>query len=273
MNWYECVMNAPATDHVNYSSSDGIATITFNRPEKLNALLPDMIHTYSDLLSYADHDPLVRAIVVTGAGRGFCSGADLSVLGTEPEIVQGFLKGQSHKTVPGKILHLGTPVITAINGPAAGLGFVIAISADFRFAHSDATLSTTFARLGLIAEYGVAWLLPRLIGLGAATDLLLTARTISGTQAQELGLVKSASMDPLSEAYAFAQELTTYCSPASIAVIKGQILRAQSEGFNESADDSFLEMGHAFGRPDLHAALIGRVNKTAPEFPGYPSGQ
>ena len=266
-------MNAPSTDYVTYSSADGIATITFNRPEKLNALLPDMIHTYSDLLSFANQDPAVRAIVVTGAGRGFCSGADLSVLGTDPEIVQGFLKGQSHKTVPGKILHLGTPVITAINGPAAGLGFVIAISSDFRFAHNDATLSTTFARLGLIAEYGVAWLLPRLIGFGAATDLLLTARTITGLEAKRLGLVTSSSEDPLSDAYAHASELATHCSPASIAVIKEQILRAQSQGFNEAADDSFIEMGHAFGRPDLHAALIGRINKEAPQFPGYPSGQ
>ncbi len=266
-------MDAPATDYVTYSCVDSIATITFNRPEKLNALLPDMIHTYSDLLVFADQDPQVRAIVVTGAGRGFCSGADLSVLGTDPELVQGFLKGQSHATVPGKVLHLGTPVITAINGPAAGLGFVIAISADFRFVHSDATLSTTFARLGLIAEYGVAWLLPRLIGLGAATDLLLTGRTIDGITAKELGLVNGVSNDPLADAYSCAYELATFCSPASIAVIKAQIMKAQMAGFNESADDAFIEMGHAFERPDLHAALKGKANKTAPEFPNNASGQ
>jgi enoyl-CoA hydratase/carnithine racemase len=265
-------MDAPATEFVTYQCTGAIATITFNRPEKLNALLPDMIHTYSDLLTFADQDPEVRAIVVTGAGRGFCSGADLSVLGTDPEIVQGFLKGQSHKTVPGKILHLRTPVITAINGPAAGLGFVIAISSDFRLIHQEATLSTTFARLGLIAEYGVAWLLPRLVGMGAATDLLLTARTIDGATAKEMGLVNSASQDPLSDAYDLAKELATRCSPSSIAVIKEQILRAQFQVFNEAADDSFLEMGHAFGRPDLHAALIGRLNKTPPDFPGIPSG-
>ena len=266
-------MTAPSTDFVHYSQDGSIATITFNRPEKLNALLPEMIHTYSDLLTYADSDPTVRVIVVTGAGRGFCSGADLSVLGTDPEVVQGFLKGQSHKTVPGKFLHLGTPVITAINGPAAGLGFVIAASADVRFVHEDAKLSTTFARLGLIAEYGIAWLLPRLIGLAAATDLLVSGRSISGVEAVSIGFAKSASQDPLNQAYEYATDLASYVSPASIAVIKQQILRAQFEGFDESADDAFIEMGHAFGREDLQAALIGKINGAPPEFPGYPLGK
>ncbi|MCF8530696.1 MAG: enoyl-CoA hydratase/isomerase family protein [Candidatus Nanopelagicales bacterium] len=265
--------NAPSSDHVLYDVADRIATITFNRPEKLNALLPDMIHTYSDLLTYADNDPEVRAIVVTGAGRGFCSGADLSVLGHDPELVQGFLQGQSHATVPGKYLHLNTPVITAINGPAAGLGFVIAMSADIRFAHKDATLSSTFARLGLIAEYGIAWLLPRLIGLGAATDLLISGRTISGSDALALGMVHGASDQPVIDAHQYAADLVTNCSPYSMAVIKSQILRGQNAEFNPSADDAFVEMGHAFGQPDLHAALVGKINKTAPDFPNYQSGQ
>lgn len=265
--------NAPSSDHVLYDVSDRIATITFNRPEKLNALLPDMIHTYSDLLTHADNDPEVRAIVVTGAGRGFCSGADLSVLGHDPELVQGFLQGQSHATVPGKYLHLKTPVITAINGPAAGLGFVIAMSADIRFVHKDATLSSTFARLGLIAEYGIAWLLPRLIGLGAATDLLISGRTISGSDALALGMVHGASDQPVIDAQRYAADLVTNCSPYSMAVIKSQILRGQNADFNPSADDAFVEMGHAFNQPDLHAALVGKINKTAPDFPNYQSGQ
>ena len=260
-----------ANDFVLYEVEDHVATITFNRPEKLNALRPEMIHAYSDLLNRADSDPDVRAIVVTGAGRGFCSGADLSVLGTDPDVVQGFLNGQSHKTVPGKILHLGTPVITAINGPAAGLGFVIAISADVRFAHVDAKLSTTFVRLGLIAEYGVAWLLPRLIGLGQATDLLISGRTISGAEAADIKLVHSASEDPLADAYAYARDLVTNCSPASIAVIKAQIMRGQLAEFNPSADDAFVEMGHAFQRDDLRQALIGKAAQQPPDFAGYPN--
>lgn len=257
----------PATQFVTYFLEDHIATITFNRPDQLNALFPDMIHTYSDLLDYADSDPEVRVIVVTGAGRGFCSGADLSIFGEDPELVQGFLKGQSHKTVPGKYLHLSTPVITAINGPAAGLGFVIAMSADFRFAKSDAKLSSTFSRLGLIAEYGIAWLLPRMVGLARATDILVSGRTFSGSDAYEYGLVLTATDDPLSDAYACAKDLIANCSPASMAVVKAQILRAMNADFNESADDAFVEMAHAFNREDLAAALVGKLNKVAPQFP------
>lgn len=259
----------PATEFVTYSVDANIATITFNRPDRLNALLPDMIHSYSNLLDYADADPQVRVIVVTGAGRGFCSGADLSILGEDPELVQGFLHGQSHKTVPGKYLHLATPVITAINGPAAGLGFVIAMSADFRFAKTDAKLSSTFSRLGLIAEYGIAWLLPRLVGLARATELLISGRTFTGQDAYEYGLVLAASDNPLADAYACANDLIANCSPASMAVIKAQLLRAMDAGFNESADDAFIEMGHAFGREDLAAALMGKINKEAPQFPAH----
>jgi enoyl-CoA hydratase/carnithine racemase len=188
-------------------------------------------------------------------------------LGEDPELVQGFLKGQSHKTVPGKYLHLSTPVITAINGPAAGLGFVIAMSADFRFAKSDAKLSSTFSRLGLIAEYGIAWLLPRMVGLARATDILISGRTFSGTDACEYGLVLAASEDPLTDAYACANDLVVSCSPASMAVIKAQMLRAMNANFNDSADDAFIEMGHAFNREDLAAALAGKLNKVAPQFP------
>ncbi len=257
----------PDTQFVTYSRDAHIATITFNRPDRLNALLPDMVHTYSDLLDFADADPQVRAIVVTGAGRGFCSGADLSILSEDPELVQGFLVGQSHKTVPGKYLHLSTPVITAINGPAAGLGFVIAMSADFRFAKSDAKLSSTFSRLGLIAEYGIAWLLPRLVGLARATEILISGRTFTGQDAYEYGLVLTASDDPLADAYTCANDLIANCSPASMAVIKAQLLRGMNAEFNESADDAFLEMGHAFGREDLAAALSGKINGVLPKFP------
>ena len=260
------MLTIPATEFVPYALDGHVATITFNRPERLNALLPDMIHTYSDLLDFADADPEVRAIVVTGSGRGFCSGADLSILGEDPELVR-FLNGQSHRTVPGKYLHLSTPVITAINGPAAGLGFVIAMSADFRFAKSDAKLSSTFARLGLIAEYGIAWLLPRLVGLARASDILISGRTFTGEQAAEYGLVLSATDDPLAAAYVCAMDLVSNCSPASMAVIKAQLVRGMDAEFNESADDAFVEMGHAFGRGDLAAALLGKINGVPPQFP------
>jgi enoyl-CoA hydratase/carnithine racemase len=162
---------------------DSVALVTLNRPDRLNALTADMGPNYAQLLRDLDADPGTRAIVVTGAGRGFCSGADLATLGGSVDELQGYVSGQDVSTLPVVALTLGTPVATAINGPCAGIGFVLAVSADARFVHPEATMSTTFAGLGLVAEYGIAWLLPRLIGLPAATDLLLTARTITGVQA------------------------------------------------------------------------------------------
>ena len=151
-----------------------VAIVTLNRPDRLNALTPQMGPLYAATLQELDADPTVRAIVVTGAGRGFCSGADLSSLAGSTEDLLAYVRGQTVQTLPLVALTLATPVATAVNGPCAGIGFVLAMSADARFVASDATLTTTFARLGLVAEYGIAWLLPRLVGLPVATDLLLT---------------------------------------------------------------------------------------------------
>ncbi len=143
-------------DLVTYEVRDGVALITLNRPDRLNALLAEMGPRYAALLQQADADPDVKAIVVTGAGRGFCAGADLGSLGSGLDALNEFLDGQNVDTLPTAALRIGTPVATAINGPSAGIGFVLAIAADVRFASSAATFSSTFARLGLIAEYGSA---------------------------------------------------------------------------------------------------------------------
>lgn len=134
-----------------YEVADHIALITLNRPERLNAIVNGMGELYTDCLRRADADPDVRAIVVTGAGRGFCSGADLTMLAEGSDALNAYLAEQGPDTLPTFALRIGTPVVTAINGPCAGIGFVLAISADARFASRTATFSSTFARLGLIA--------------------------------------------------------------------------------------------------------------------------
>ena len=243
-----------------------VALVTLNRPDRLNALTADMGPNYAQLLRDLDADPGTRAIIVTGAGRGFCSGADLATLGGSVEELQGYVSGQDVSTLPVVALTLGTPVVTAINGPCAGIGFVLAVSADARFVHPEATLSTTFAGLGLVAEYGIAWLLPRLIGLPAATDLLLTARTITGVQAGEIGLAQ-VSADPFADAMSWAQSVATSSSPASVATMKHQLLEADGLGLRDSVASSLTEMSRAFELPDLAEALTARAEKRAPQFP------
>lgn len=255
---------------IRYEVVDRVAVITLNRPDRLNAILPGMGEEYARLLQQADADPQVRAIVVTGAGRGFCSGADLTVLAEGREALDGYLDGQGVDTLPSVALRIGTPVATAINGPCAGIGFVLAICADVRFAAPTATLSTSFSRLGLIAEYGAAWLLTRLVGLGHATDLLLTGRTLTAQEAAEIGLVRVED-DALAAALAWAGDVAANCSPAAMAVMKRQLLDADSHDLTAAVEASLVEMRAAFQRPDLAVAIMARLEKRPVDFPPRPS--
>ena len=248
---------------------DFIAEVRLNRPETLNALTPDMGPAYAALLRELDSDPAVRGILVTGSGRGFCSGADLTTLSGSVDDLRSYVSDQSLSTLPAVALSLGTPVATAINGPCAGIGFVLAVSADARFVHPEATLSTTFARLGLVAEYGIAWLLPRLIGQAAATDLLLTGRTITGVQAEELRLAHCAA-DPVAAAREWLTTIAQNASPTSVATIKRQLLQADAQTLEQSIDSSLVEMAAAFDSPDLVEALTARAQKRPANFAGYP---
>jgi len=256
---------------VDYADADdhAIAQVALNRPDKLNALTPQMGPDYARLLAQLDQDPKVRGIVVTGTGRGFCSGADLSTLGGSIEDLRAYVQGQSVESLPAIVSTLSTPVATAINGPCAGIGFVLAISADARFVHPKATMSTTFARLGLVAEYGIAWLLPRLIGLPAATDLLLTGRTITGIEAEELGLARC-SEDPVAAAHEWVGSIAANCAPSSVATMKRQLLAADGQTLRESVDASLIDMAAAFESPDLAEALLARHEKRQPRFAGFP---
>ena len=246
-----------------------VAIVTLNRPDRLNALTPEMGPFYAATLQELDADPSVRAIVVTGAGRGFCSGADLSSLAGSTDDLLAYVRGQSIDSLPLVALTLGTPVATAINGPCAGIGFVLAMSADARFVASDATLSTTFARLGLVAEYGIAWLLPRLVGLPVATDLLLSGRTVTGEEAARLGLATS-SDDAVASALTWAREIATHSSPRSMAMMKHQLLETDGLRLPEAVAKALDAMAEAFTWPDLAEALAARADKRAPQFPDPP---
>ena len=189
---------------VSYAVADGVATVTLNRPHRLNAWTGRMHEEYRWALARAEDDPEVRAIVVTGAGRGFCAGADATALdghvaaGAYDSGVRAPLAEPGYGVRPefdhAFAFHFGmaTPVIAAVNGPAAGVGLVLACFADLRFAALDAKLTTSSGRLGLPAEYGLSWVLPRLVGVGHATDLLLSSRVVLGEEAERMGLVNRA---------------------------------------------------------------------------------
>lgn len=247
------------------SRQDGVATLTLNRPDRLNAMTPEMQRRYCQLCQELDADERVRAIVVTGAGRGFCAGADLSVLDdlTSSEFVGG--DPSADLAAPMK---LATPMLAAVNGAVAGMGFSYLLMADIRFASETARIGSTFARLGLVAEWGSAPLLAALVGSAHAADLLLSGRIIDAAEALRVGLVQRVlpADELLPATYAYARDLATGCSPRSHAAIKAQLRTARAqEGFEESV----ARMLDSFGWPDLPEALAARAEKRAPRFPGY----
>lgn len=255
---------------VRYEVSGHVAVVTLDRPEKLNALTPQMGEEYTAALRRAGTDPEVRAVVVTGAGRGFCSGADLSGLSQVTEsgaAPAGFLSASG--LAPEAAREVGVPVLAAVNGAVAGVGFALMAWADLRFAAAGAQLSTTFARVGLVAEYGLSWLLPRLVGTATALDLLCTARTISAEEAAALGLVQRVlpAEELLPAALAWARGVATGCSPASLAQIKQQVYLDWSTDAASAVADSRRRMAASFTRPDLAEALAARREGRPPQFP------
>jgi enoyl-CoA hydratase/carnithine racemase len=263
------------TPHVLYAAADRVATVTLNRPEVLNALRVDTQEQYFAALHRADDDPEVRAIVVTGAGRGFCTGADLGWLAGVGE--RGGLSGDDAGSIdrrpelPDMALDLSVPVVGAINGPAAGLGFAIMLMTDVRFAAAGAKFTTTFARLGLVAEYGTSWLLPRLIGPGNALDLLLTGRTFTAEEGKELGLFQHVlpAEEVLPAAQAYARGLAQGSSPTSMALIRRQVYGDLHRTREDAVHDSVAMMLESFNRADLGEGVTAQAQKRLPDFPPY----
>lgn len=250
--------------------SDGVATITLNRPDRLNAITGEMGRAYADALRSLDADPRVRVAVVTGSGRGFCSGADLSLLAQGPDALEAFLGDQEADDLPTCALDVSLPVVMAVNGAAAGLGFVIALTGDVCFASPDARFISAFSRLGLVAEYAVAWLLPRQIGYQRASEILLSGRAVDAEEAVRIGLCHAIADDPLAAAHAWARDVAAHCSPASLATIKGQLARAATADRPSSMAESLELMRASFRGPDLAEALMAKAERRPPGFAPRP---
>jgi enoyl-CoA hydratase/carnithine racemase len=263
-----------ATDVVLYEVNDGVAVITLNRPDRLNAWTGELGHAYFDRLDEAVADPDVGAIVVTGSGRGFCAGADMAVLqGIGGDAgVEDDLRPMSH---PYRVPKL---TVAAINGACAGLGLVQALYLDVRFAAEGAKITSAFPQRGLIAEYGSSWLLSRLVGSARAVDILASSRIILGTEAAELGLVNWAVPpgDLLHEAVTYARHVSRTCSPASVATIKWQLGQDATATFDEAEKRAKQVMARSLAGPDFKEGLASYLEKRPAVFPplgdGSPSG-
>jgi enoyl-CoA hydratase/carnithine racemase len=270
-----------------YDVSERIATITLNRPNKLNAWTRQMGTEVRSAMEAADGDGEVRVIVLTGAGKGFCVGADMSLLAGIIEaggVVEGAPHALRHEAaaysserVPPDFQgtysyfpSLRKPVIAAINGHAVGLGMVLSLYCDLRFASTKAKFSTAFARRGLIAEFGTAWMLPRLIGLSNALDLLLSARTIGAEEALRLGVVnRVCSADSfLEQVRTYARELATEVSPRSMAAIKQQVYRAIFQTLQEATVSAEKAMLESLASEDFREGVAHFQEKRAPSFTG-----
>lgn len=266
-----------------YDVDDGIATITLNRPDHLNAWTPVMeseVRVATELA--AEHDA-VRVILLTGAGRGFCAGLDMAQLASIPgdsHQARGAmhsgrpLEGSVRRDFQGRFTYfpsVGKPIIGVINGPVAGSGFVLALSCDIRFAGTDAVFTTAFSRRGLVAEHGVSWLLPRLVGPAHALDLLFTARKILPDEALRMGLVNQVfpQSNLLEEARRYAFELARFSSPRSLRIIKRQVWDGLLQGLSEATAIANNEMFDSFRSEDFKEGIAHYREKRTPSFTGH----
>jgi enoyl-CoA hydratase/carnithine racemase len=265
--------------HILYEVGEKIATITLNRPDRMNAWTPIMERDVRDAMAQAAADDNVRVIVLTGAGRAFCAGADMDALkGLDPADIRraenippfDMNRRPDWQTRYGYYPSIGKPIIAMLNGAAAGIGLVHALYCDLRFAADNTVFTTAFARRGLIAEHGISWTLPRIVGHANALDLLMSARRVESEEALRIGLVNRLySPERLrEETYAYARDLADFVSPSAIATIKRQLYDVPFQTLAEATIDANREMLVALGGSDFREGVASFMEKRPPRFTG-----
>jgi enoyl-CoA hydratase/carnithine racemase len=261
---------ATSESNVEYEVQDSAAIVRLSRPARLNAFTFQMIGEIRAAVDRAASDERAIGIVITGTGRGFSAGLDAGDLARSAS-------GEAPRAEPGPdelpalfgyLLRIPKPVIAAVNGVAAGGGFVLAMMCDLRFASSEATFTTAFSKRGLIAEHGTSWLLPRIVGNSHALDLLWSSRRFDAAEALRIGFVDRV-VEPaqlMDSACAYLRDLAAGVSPRSLAVMKSQIYRHWSLGLEPALRDADALMNEALAHPDATEGVTSFVERRPPRF-------
>lgn len=267
------------TTDILFDISDGVATITLNRPERLNAWTPKMAVELRSALERSVADTSAKVVVITGAGRGFCAGADMNNLaqigaaGQTERPAFSPLDPASRIDFQHPMTYLPTapkPIIAAVNGPAAGLGFALLLFCDLRFAADGAAFVTSFSRRGLIAEHGTSWMLTRLVGHSRALDLMLSSRRVGAEEALRIGLVDRVfpADQLIAETRAYAREIAEFVSPRSTRIMKRQLWNALLDDLQTSMTEADREMALSLRSDDFKEGVAHFVEKRPPRFSG-----
>jgi enoyl-CoA hydratase/carnithine racemase len=263
-------------EQILYGVKDRVATITLHRPERMNAWTGVMEQELRDAMQKASADEEVRAIVLTGEGRAFCAGADMEGLGDRSRDPKLAAKVHEYKKTDDNfdqrysyLLAVPKPIIAGINGGVAGIGLVLTLYCDIRYMTEGAKLSASFARRGLVAEYGSSWMLPRLIGLMNTLDVMLSGRTMTAEEAAAIGLVKLLPAAGFRDAvHGIAKDFAELSSPRSMAIMKRQIYQAYFQTLAEATQFATAELIQCYGTEDLKEGIAHYNEKRKPNFTG-----
>jgi len=274
---------------ITYETNGSAAVITLNRPKQMNAITTNMGVELRHALAKAEDDKNVVGIVLTGSGKAFCAGADMEVLqkvGEAGTIEDDKTTQQSKEDLhanPGNLdvpegfrlrgyayfASVSKPIIAAVNGVVAGAALSIILSADLRFFGDSGFVSSSFSKRGLIAELGIAWVLPKLVGTDTALDILWSSRKIFGAEAKEMKLATRVYPDDdlLKESIAYIDHLAENCSPASIAIMKGQVYRDLFRDPTDSFKEAHRIVTAALKSSDFVEGVKSFIERRKPNFP------